>query len=332
MSTVAVVGATGVVGRELLDVLAERAFPVDQVRLLASKRSAGQTMEALGELHEIREATPDAFDGVDLALFSAGSDIAKALAPAARKAGALVVDNSSAFRMDPDCPLVVPELNGDLLASHNGIIGNPNCSTILLTMALAPLHRAGGLARVVMSSYQAVSGAGAPAIEELRAQEDAERLGEEPIANVFPTVLAHNVIPWVAGVQPDGFTVEEHKVRNETRRILALPDLPVTATCVRVPVWRAHSEAVHVELQRPVDAAAAAAAYDGFPGIRFWTDRFPTPRDAAHTNEVHVGRLRADPALPNGWALWAVMDQLRKGAALNAIQIAERAMGISVGA
>jgi aspartate-semialdehyde dehydrogenase len=234
-----------------------------------------------------------------------------------------VVDNSSAFRMDPLCPLVVPELNGETLARHRGIIANPNCSAILLCMAVAPLHRGAGLRRIVVCSYQAVSGAGARAMEEMRRQEEAEVRGEPPEARVFPKVIAHNVIPWVSGLGPDGWSTEETKVRDETRRILDLPDLPVAATCVRVPVWRAHSEAIHLELGRPLAPSDALGLYERAPGVRAVQGDFPTPREVAGTDDVVVGRVREDRAFRPGLALWGVMDQLRKGAALNAVQIAE---------
>jgi aspartate-semialdehyde dehydrogenase len=322
--TVAVVGATGAVGREMIAVLEQRQFPVGELRLLASPRSAGSRIAALGRDHEVRAVGAEAFRGVDVALFSAGSKIAKELGPVAKKAGALVVDNSSAFRMDPDCPLVVPELNGDELKGHKGIIANPNCSAILLCMAVAPLHKALGLVRVVACTYQAVSGAGARAMDELLRQEEAERSGAPLRHEIFPAVIAHNVIPWVTGLMPDGYTVEETKLRDETRRILGIPHLPLTATCVRVPVLRAHSQAVHLELGKPIAPDAALALYDGRPGVRAVRDGFPTPREIAHTDDVVVGRVRVDRAFSPGLALWCVMDQLRKGAALNAVQIAER--------
>jgi aspartate-semialdehyde dehydrogenase len=322
--TVAIVGATGAVGLEMLAVLEQRAFPVGELRLLASSRAEGRTLEAFGRRHEVKPADARAFRGVDVALFSAGSETARALAPAARAAGALVVDNSSAFRMDPDCPLVVPELNGDTLAGHHGIIANPNCSAILLCMAIAPIHRAVGIRRVVACTYQAVSGAGARAMDELRRQEEAEAKGTPLHHEIFPAVIAHNVIPWVTGILPDGYSVEETKLRDETRRILDLPALPLAATCVRVPVLRAHSQAVHAELGRPLGPEEALALYDAAPGVRATRDGLPTPREVAGTDDVHVGRVRPDRAFSPGLALWCVMDQLRKGAALNAVQIAER--------
>jgi aspartate-semialdehyde dehydrogenase len=326
MAVVAVVGATGAVGREMVTVLQERGFPVTDLRVLASERSNGRTLSAFGREHEVRPAEPGAFRGVDLALFSAGAEVSRALAPAARAAGALVIDNSSAFRLDPECPLVIPELNGETLAGHAGIVANPNCSTILLCMAVAPLQRAAGIRRLVACSYQAVSGAGARAIEEMRRQEEAERAGQVPECAVFPAVIAHNVIPWVQAIGEDGHSTEETKVRDETRRILGLPDLPVGTTCVRVPVWRAHAEAVHVALERPLAPVQALALYEEAEGIRVRRDDIPTPREVSGTDEVHVGRVRTDRAFTPGLALWCVMDQLRKGAALNAVQIAERAL------
>ncbi|MHC4578335.1 MAG: aspartate-semialdehyde dehydrogenase [Planctomycetota bacterium] len=326
MATVAVVGATGAVGREIVAVLEERRFEVRELRLLASGRSAGEVIRAFGTEHEVVPAGPAAFRGVDLALFSAGANVARALAPAARAAGALVVDNSSAFRLEPDCPLVIPELNGDALARHGGIVANPNCSAILLCMAVAPLHRAAGLRRAVVCTYQAVSGAGARAMEEMRRQEEAEVTGRAPEAEVFPAVIAHNVIPWVQALGEDGYSSEETKLRDETRRILGVSELPLTATCVRVPVWRAHAQAVHVELERPLTPAAAQAAYAGARGVEAAPDGLPTPREVSGSDEVFVGRLRLDRVFTTGLALWCVMDQLRKGAALNAVQIAERAL------
>ncbi len=322
--TVAVVGATGAVGREMVAVLEQRRFPVGELRLLASVRSGGRTLTAFGRDHEIRPAEASSFDGVDVALFSAGSETARVLGPVARDKGALVIDNSSAFRMEPDCPLVVPELNGDDLKGHRGIIANPNCSAILLCMAVAPLHRAAGLERIVACTYQAVSGAGARAMDELRRQEEAERTGQPLEHSVFPKVIAHNVIPWVTGILPDGYSVEESKLRDETRRILGLPHLPLTATCVRVPVFRAHSQAIHAAFLRAISPEDALALYANAPGVRALAEGLPTPREVAGTDDVVVGRVRVDRAFSPGLALWCVMDQLRKGAALNAVQIAER--------
>ena len=326
MSTVAVVGATGAVGREILNVLEQRRFDVGELRLLASPRSAGRAIHAFGADHEVIPAAPEAFSGVDVAFFSAGSAISRVLVPAARSAGAFVVDNSSAFRMEPDCPLVVPELNGETLEGHGGIIANPNCSAILLCMAVAPIHRAVGIARLVVSTYQAVSGAGAQAMEEMRLQEEADREGRTPEYDLFPTVIAHNVIPWVQAIDDDGYSTEETKLRDETCRILGA-DLTLSATCVRVPVWRAHSQAVHMELCGPLAPGEAIEAYRDAPGVIAREDALPTPRDVSLTDEVFVGRVRADRAFAPGLALWCVMDQLRKGAALNAVQIVEQALG-----
>jgi len=304
---VAIVGASGVVGQEMRTLLAERNFPVSELRLLASSTRG-----------EFTEATPEAFDGCELALFAADSDVARRLGGIARDKGALVVDNSSAFRMTH--PLIVPEINGDQIGDAR-LIANPNCSTILLAMAVAPLKE---LKRVVVCSYQAVSGAGAPAMEELRRQE-ADETAE---ARVFPKPIAHNVIPWVQAIEEDGYSTEETKVQNELRRILGRPDLPVTATCVRVPVLRAHSEAVHVELDAEVSPEQAAERFRQADGVVVHDEDLPTPRDVAGKDTVHIGRIRRDRAFKPGLALWCVMDQLRKGAALNAIQIAERALSV----
>ncbi|MHC4938624.1 MAG: aspartate-semialdehyde dehydrogenase [Planctomycetota bacterium] len=304
---VAIVGASGVVGQEMRALLEERKFPVSELRLLASSTRG-----------EYVEATAEALKGCDLALFSAGSGVARRLGPGAADDGALVVDNSSAFRMTH--PLIIPELNGGRIGDAR-IIANPNCSTILLAMAVAPLRE---IKRVVVCSYQAVSGAGAEAMEELRRQE----ADESAEARVFPKKIAHNVIPWVQAIEDDGYSTEETKVQNELRRILDKPELPVTATCVRVPVLRAHSEAVHVELDAEVSPEEAADRLRSSDGVVVHDHELPTPRDVAGLDTVHIGRIRRDRAFKPGLALWCVMDQLRKGAALNAIQIAERALGV----
>ncbi|MEM8885068.1 MAG: aspartate-semialdehyde dehydrogenase [Planctomycetota bacterium] len=311
---IAIVGASGAVGQEMRAILEERAFPVTELRLLASSTRG-----------EFTATTHAALEGVDVALFAASSEVAREFGPPARDGGALVVDNSSAFRMDPACPLVVPEINGAELDGGARLIANPNCSTILLAMAI---HRLPEVRRVVMCSYQAVSGAGAPAIEELRAQEAADAAGEPIETRVFPKPIAHNVIPWVQAIGEDGFSTEETKVRDELRRILDRPELPVTATCVRVPVWRAHAEAVHLELEREVSPDEAATRMRDSEGVVVHDGELPTPRDVAGKDRVHIGRIRRDRAFQPGLALWCVMDQLRKGAALNAIQIAERALGV----
>lgn len=334
---VAIVGATGAVGVEMLRCLEERAFPVGQLTLLASARSAGKTLMFKGQELTIKELTPDAFEGVDIALFSAGGGISKEFAPYAVKAGAVVVDNSSAFRMDPKVPLVVPEINGADVNQHQGIIANPNCTTAITLMALYPLHQAFGVKRLWASSYQAVSGTGAQAIEELARQAkawagegrtawDDARLPDSE-KQVYPHQIAFNVLPHVDSFLPDGYTKEEMKLENEGRKIMHHPDLRASVTCVRVPVFRAHSVAVSVEFERPVSVEAARAVLSKAPGLDVVDDtasnRYPLPLDIAGRDNCAVGRLRKDCALENGLAFWVVGDQLLKGAALNAVQIAE---------
>jgi aspartate-semialdehyde dehydrogenase len=327
---VVIAGATGVVGREFLRVLGERAFPIRSLRLLASERSAGSTIDVRGRAIVVEDLARAAFDGVDVAFFSAGSD----QAPHARRAaqaGALVIDNSSAFRMDPGVPLVVPEVNPEAARGHAGIIANPNCSTILLVLVLAALERHARIRRVVVSTYQAVSGSGAAALAEWEAQAHAEAAGEPLEAHVYPAPIHGNVIPFVQAFGDDGITTEEWKMVRETRRILARPDLPISATCVRVPVRRAHSEAVNVEFEAPVAPADVRAWLEAADGVRLIDDparlRFPTPRDAQEGDDVLVGRVRRDPGEPRAIDLWLTGDQLRKGAALNAVQIAEQVLG-----
>ncbi len=324
---VAVVGATGAVGLEMLAVLEQRRYPVDDLRLLASPRSAGSVLRFRGRDLVVEALAPDSFEGVDLALFSAGGEISRAVAPAAVKAGAVVVDNSSAFRMQPDVPLVVPEINPDALVGHRGIIANPNCSTILVLMATFPIHREVPVERAVVATYQAVSGSGRAGLEELRLQEEAAAAGREPEPSVYPYPIHRNVLPFVQRLLEGGYSPEEIKLHNESTKILGDPRVKVSATCVRVPVPRAHCAAVHLELSRrmPVDRARDLLA--AAPGVRLVDDpavpTFPTPREASGGDDVLVGRVREDLAYPNGLALFAAMDQLRKGAALNAVQIAE---------
>jgi aspartate-semialdehyde dehydrogenase len=325
---VAIVGATGAVGQDLLAVLAARGFPLRSLRLLASPRSAGQRLAFGGEQIPVAALGPDAFRGIDLVLFSAGAAVARQWAPRAVADGALVVDNSSAFRLDAEVPLVVPEVNPGALAGHRGIVANPNCSTILLVLALWPLHRAAGLRAVVVSTYQAASGAGQQAMLELRAGTAAALRGEAFAPTVLPHPLAFNVFPQVDVFQPDGYTREEDKLQHETRKILGLPALPVDATCVRVPVERCHSESVAVQFARPLELAAARACLADAPGLEVCDDpelrRYPTPLAMAGRDAVAVGRLRIGRVLHPGLTFWLVGDQLRKGAALNAVQIAER--------
>jgi aspartate-semialdehyde dehydrogenase len=326
---VAVVGATGAVGGEMLRVLEQRDFPISGMRVLASARSAGTTIRFRERDLPVETCTPDAFDGIDLALFSAGAERSRSFAPAAVRAGALVVDNSSAFRMDPQVPLVVPEVNPDAAFAHRGIIANPNCSTIQMVVALQPLRREFGLRRIVVATYQSVSGTGARALRELDAGARAHLAGTPETAQVYPHPIAFNGLPHIDVFEADGSTREEHKMRDETRRILDDPGLPVIATCVRVPVFRSHSEAVVVETERPVDLERAAAVLRAAPGVTLCepASKYPLPRDSAGKDAVYVGRLRAVADDPRALALWVVSDNLRKGAALNAVQIAELVVG-----
>jgi len=328
MSTVAIVGATGAVGLEMLLCLGQRGFPLDRLRLLASARSKGKRMTFRGEEIEVEELTKDSFGGVDIALFSAGGSISREFAPAAAAAGAVVIDNSSAFRSDPDVPLVVPEINGPAALNHpKNIIANPNCTTIVTLMAAAPLHRAFGLRSLIASSYQAVSGSGAQGIAELQSQLDATAAGREPEPAVYPVPILSNVIPLIGPIEANGFTQEEMKMETEGRKIMSLPDLKASVTCVRVPVFRSHSVSVTASFEREPDVAAARAAIDAFPGVRVKDDPaqlvFPTPLDTTNGDDCLVGRIRRDHVMENGLAFWVVGDQVRKGAALNAVQIAE---------
>ncbi|MBX3463474.1 MAG: aspartate-semialdehyde dehydrogenase [Planctomycetes bacterium] len=324
---VAIVGASGAVGQDFLAVLAARQFPLRSLRLLASPRSAGQRLSFRGESLPIEALGPDSFAGIDVALFSAGSAVSREHAPRAVRAGAVVVDNSSAFRLLPEVPLVVPEVNPAAIAAHRGIVANPNCSTILLVLALWPLHRAAGLRAVVVSTYQAASGAGQQAMRELREGTAAALRGERLPPRVLPQTLAFNLFPQVDVFQPDGYTREEDKLQFETRKILGLPDLPVDATCVRVPVERCHSESVAVQLGRPLPVAAARDLLAGAPGLELVDDpaqqRYPMPLPMAGRDPVAVGRIRAGRVFAPGLTFWLAGDQLRKGAALNAVQIAE---------
>lgn len=326
--TVAIVGATGAVGVEMIKVLERRQFPVGKLVLLASARSAGKTLPFNGETVTVQELTEDSFTGVDIALFSAGGGISRKFAPFAVKAGAVVVDNSSEFRMNPDVPLIVPEINGDDVKNHKGIIANPNCTTAITLMALAPLHKAFGVKRVIASSYQAVSGTGAQAIAELKAQVEAIASGRPVEKSVYPHQIAFNVLPHVDVFLDTGYTKEEMKMQNEARRIMHLPEFTASVTCVRVPVYRAHSIAVNAEFERPVSVEAARKALTGVPGLKLVDDpsknSYPLPLYAAETDDCQVGRIRLDCALENGLAFWVAGDQLLKGAALNAVQIAEK--------
>ncbi|MBE6400958.1 MAG: aspartate-semialdehyde dehydrogenase [Verrucomicrobia bacterium] len=324
---VGIVGVTGAVGQEILALLASRNFPVEELRPLASARSAGKTIEFGGKTWTIREATPESFEGLDFAIFSAGGSISKALAPEAAKRGCIVIDNSSAFRMDPNVPLVVPEINAHALKNHKGIIANPNCSTAITLMGLYPLHKAFGLKRFFASTYQAVSGTGAAAMEELKKQVVAWANGEKLEAGVYPYQIAFNLIPHVDSFLEDGYTKEEMKMLNEGRKILELPELVCTCTCVRVPVFRAHSISVDAEFEKPVSVEAARKAIAEFVGAEVQDDPankvYPMPLFYQNKVKCGVGRIRKNTAFDNGLALWVCGDQLWKGAALNAIQIAE---------
>ncbi len=327
---IAIVGATGAVGVEMIRVLERRQFPVGQLTLLASARSAGKKLTFRGGEITIQELTADAFAGVDIALFSAGGGISKQFAPHAVAADAVVVDNSSAFRMDPTVPLVIPEINGADVASHRGIIANPNCTTAITLMALHPLHEAFGVTRVFASSYQAVSGTGAAAIVELEAQSKAiasgTSLADIP-RSVYPYQIAFNVLPQIDSFLDDGYTKEEMKMQNEGRRILHHPTFKASVTCVRVPVYRAHSVAVSAEFERPVSLEKARAALAQAPGLKInddpATQSYPMPIFTSGQDDCEIGRLRIDCALDNGLAFWVSGDQILKGAALNAVQIAE---------
>ena len=325
--TVAIVGATGAVGVEMIKVLERRQFPVGKLKLLASARSVGKTLPFKGEMVAVEELREDSFAGVDIALFSAGAGISRQYAPCAVKAGAVVVDNSSAFRMDPDVPLVVPEINAADVKLHKGILANPNCTTAITLMALAPLHRAFGVKRVIVSSYQAVSGTGAQAIEELRNQVQSITAGLPVEKSVYPHQIAFNVLPHVDSFLDTGYTKEEMKMQNEARRIMHLPEFKASVTCVRVPVYRAHSISVNAEFERPVTVAEAHAVLAKAPGLQLVDDpannSYPLPLYVAEQDDCQVGRVRIDCALDNGLAFWVAGDQLLKGAALNAVQIAE---------
>ena len=324
---VAVAGATGAVGREMLRILEERAFPAQEVVALASERSEGKTLSYRGGEIKVRRLAHDAFEGVDLALFSAGASRSIEFAPSAVEAGAVVVDNSSAFRMDAGVPLVVPEGNPDALRAPKGIIATPNCSTIQMVVALKPLHDAARIRRVVVSTYQAVSGAGQAAIDELERQVEARAQGRESKPAKFPHAIAFNCLPQIDVFLEEGDTKEERKMVNETRKIMGLPDLPVSATCVRVSVVNAHSESVNVEFERPITPEKARELLSRAPGVQVVDDParsvYPMPILSAGKDPVYVGRIRRDPSAPHALNLWVVSDNLRKGAALNAVQIGE---------
>ena len=325
---VAIVGATGAVGIEMLLCLEQRNFPLGKLTLLASARSAGKRITFRGEEIVVKELTHDSFEGIDIALFSAGGGISLEFGPSAAKAGATVIDNSSAFRMEADVPLVVPEINPEAVKqATRGIIANPNCTTIISLMALAPLHEAFGLESIIASSYQAVSGSGAQGIIELEEQVAAIVNGTEVVPKIYPRQIAFNVIPQVDSFTDNGYTKEEMKMQNEGRKILSLPGLKVSCTCVRVPVYRSHSVSITAKFKKPITPDAARAAFAGKPGIQVVDNPaeklFPVPLDTTGKDDCLVGRIRTNLVLENSLDLWVVGDQVRKGAALNAVQIAE---------
>ena len=324
---VAIVGATGAVGVEMLQVLERRRFPVGNLTLLASARSAGKSIPFQGKDTPVQELTRESFKGIDIALFSAGGSISREFAPVAAAAGCVVVDNSSAFRQDDSVPLVVPEINAEDVRGHRGIIANPNCTTAITLMALYPLHRAFGVRRIFASSYQAVSGTGAKAIEELQRQVGQLVSGQPVTREVYPYQIAFNVLPQVDSFLPDGYTKEEMKMQNEGRKIMHHPGFKASVTCVRVPVYRSHSVAVTAEFERPVSVEAARKVLATAPGLDVVDDpaqqRYPMPLFTSGKDNCEVGRLRMDCAIDNGLSFWVSGDQLLKGAALNAVQIAE---------
>jgi len=324
---VAIVGITGAVGQEMIQCLEKRDFPVKKLTLLASARSVGKVFSFKGNTIPVQELTSNSFDGVDIALFSAGGSISKEFAPVAAKSGAIVIDNSSAFRMDPDVPLIIPEINSEATHSNKGIIANPNCTTIVTLMGLNPLHRAWQVKGIIASSYQAVSGSGAQGIEELKSQVTAINEGSSIERKVYSHQIAYNVIPQVDTFLENGYTKEEMKMENEGRKILGNPTLKASVTCVRVPVYRSHSVSVTAQFSSEPDVNKARKLINAAPGVSVRDEPdsgiFPTPLDATEKDECLVGRIRKDIVLENALSFWVVGDQVRKGAALNAVQIAE---------
>ncbi|MEW6355603.1 MAG: aspartate-semialdehyde dehydrogenase [Planctomycetota bacterium] len=325
---VAVAGATGAVGTEMLKVLEARNFPVKNIKMLASKRSVGKKLPFRGEEFPVEELTKKSFKGIDIALFSAGKDRSIEFAPAAVAAGTIVVDNSSAFRLRDDTPLVVPEVNPHRIKEHKGIIANPNCSTIIAVVAVYPLHKAAGVKRMVVATYQAVSGTGAQAIIELDKQCRAYFAGEPIVKEVYPHQIAFNLLPHIGDFGENGYSSEEMKMLNEGRKIMEHPKLRVSCTTIRVPVFRAHSEAINLELERPLSPEKARKILSKAPGVKVVDDPqkcvYPMPLDATNQDDVLVGRIRRDTSIEHGLDIWISGDQLLKGAALNAVQIAEK--------
>jgi aspartate-semialdehyde dehydrogenase len=327
-SNVAIVGATGMVGQEFIKVLEQRRFPMTSVQLYASDRSHGRKMKVHGEELEVKETTAKSFDGIDIALFSAGADISRQFSPIAAQAGATVIDNSAAFRMEPDVPLVVPEVNPEDIRMHHGIIANPNCSTIQMVVVLYPLHKVNPIKRITVATYQSVSGTGLAAIEELTTQSRLVLEGQKTKPQVYPYQIAFNVLPEIDVFLQNGYTKEEWKMVEETHKIMHAPDIAISATCARVPVRIGHSEAVQIEFGHPMSPEEAKRILSKSPGVKLMDDPatrlYPYPLMVAGQDDVFVGRIRKDASHPNGLVLWIVGDNLRKGAALNAVQIAEK--------
>ena len=329
---VAVVGATGLVGGEFLKILEQRNFPVDELMLYASDRSAGKKLSFKGDSIEVMETVDNSFNNIDIALFSAGSDVSKYFSPIAAKAGAVVIDNSSAFRMDNEVPLVVPEVNPEDIRLNKGIIANPNCSTIQMVVALNPIHKISPVQRIVVSTYQAVSGTGSNAVEELRNQTSDLISGEKEInPAVYPHQIAFNALPFVEGFLDNDYTTEEWKMVEETRKIMHQDSMAICATCVRVPVYFGHGESVNIELESPMNPEDVKRILSNAPGVSLLDnpskDIYPLPIEAEGQDDVFVGRIRKDESHPNGLVMWVVADNIRKGAALNTIQIAEKMLG-----
>ncbi|MFC2072130.1 aspartate-semialdehyde dehydrogenase [Chloroflexota bacterium] len=328
---VAVVGATGFVGQEFIKVLVQRNFPMESISLLASDRSSGKKLFVAHQEIEVKEAVPESFQGIDIALFSAGAETSHHFSPIAAQSGAVVIDNSSAFRMIPTVPLVVPEVNPEDIKWHKGIIANPNCSTIQMVVALYPLHKVNPIKRIIVDTYQAVSGTGAAAAEELTTQAKQVLAGQNTIPHVYPHQIAFNILPEIDVFLDNGYTKEEWKMVEETRKIMHADDIAISATCARVPVFTAHSEAVHLEFSQPMSPEEARHILSQAPGVKVLDDPvislYPQPWSATGTDEVFVGRIRRDASHSRGLAMWIVADNLRKGAALNAVQIAEEMIG-----
>lgn len=324
---VAILGATGMVGQEFIKVLQQRNFPMESIKLLASDRSAGKKMFVSHREITVEEATPNSFKDIDIALFSAGAEVSRYFSPIAAQSGAVVIDNSAAWRMDPKVPLVVPEINVEDIKWHRGIIANPNCSTIQMVVALYPLHKVNPIKRIIVVTYQSVSGTGAAAVEELTEQSRQVLEGQTTVPHVYPHQIAFNLLPEIDVFLDNAYTKEEWKMVEETRKIMHAEDIAISAFCVRVPVFIGHSEAIHVEFSQPMSPDEARHILAQAPGVKVLDDPaislYPQPWSAAGTDEVFVGRIHRDASHPNGLVMWVVADNIRKGAALNAVQIAE---------